>query len=329
MSTTLNTFIETSSHMKARELSRVMSSLCVAAKEICVELTKVGVFESAHAHGQKNIHGEVQKHLDIVANQICADAFSECALIAGFASEEEHSFVNVMSANNLKNQYLVVIDPVDGSSNIDVNIPVGTIFSLYSCAGITESELNEKHFLQGGREQVASGYFIYGAALMLVLTFGEGVHVFTYDPDLDDFIVVFEKITFEDGGAMVSLNEGHLLSMPSYIQNYIQSCKSEQTRLKEPYTMRYVGSFVADFHRNVFYNGMYLYPPNKKSPQGKLRLLYECYPVAFLAEQASGRATDGVQNILDIQPTDLHQTTAFYCGPEDMMRELESFKTSH
>ncbi len=324
MSVTITSFIEASSRPESHKLTSIMSSLCVAAKEIYVELTKVGVFESTHALGQKNIHGEVQQHLDVVANHICRNAFASCEHIAGFASEEEHSFVNVSTKNDVKGQYLLVIDPVDGSSNIDVNIPVGTIFSLYSCDEISDKTLSEQHFLQGGRKQTASGYFIYGAALMLVLTFGEGVQVFTYDPDLDEFIVVFEKIEFESDGAMVSLNEGHLTTMPLYVQKYVQQCKTEQTRLGAPYTMRYVGSFVADFHRNVFYNGIYLYPPNNSSPSGKLRLLYECYPLAFLAEQAKGRATDGVQNILDVEPTDLHQTTPFYCGPDDMMQELES-----
>ena len=326
MSVSLSAFIQSSSHTHANELSRIMSSLCNASVLICQELTKVGVFESTHAQGQKNIHGEVQKHLDVLANQICADEFLKCDLIAGFASEEEDSFVSVNTGQNLQEQYVVVIDPVDGSSNIDVNIPVGTIFSIYGCSEISENTLAEQHFLQGGRKQTAAGYFIYGAALMLVLTYGEGVHVFTYDPDRKEFIVVFEKIAFEAGGAMLSMNEGHINSTPDYVQNYVSCCKSEKNRLGQPYTMRYVGSFVADFHRNVFYNGIYLYPQNAKSPQGKLRLLYECFPIAYLSEQALGEATDGDQKILDLTPTDLHQTSPFYCGPTDMMEELKSFQ---
>ena len=215
------------------------------------------------------------------------------------------------------------MDPLDGSSNIDVNVSVGTIFSIYRRVTPVGTPVKLKDFLQKGNEQVAAGYIIYGTSTMLVYTTGDGVNGFTLNPAIGTFYLSHPQIKFPNEGTIYSVNEGNYIHFPQGIKNYIKYCQMEENN--RPYTSRYIGSLVSDFHRNMIKGGIYLYPTSTKNPQGKLRLLYECNPMAFLAEQASGKASDGSSRIMDIIPTELHQRVPFVCGSMSMVEKAESF----
>ena len=215
------------------------------------------------------------------------------------------------------------MDPLDGSSNIDVNVSVGTIFSIYRRVTPVGTPVQLEDFLQTGNEQVAAGYIIYGTSTMLVYTTGDGVNGFTLNPAIGTFYLSHPQIKFPNEGTIYSVNEGNYIHFPQGIKNYIKYCQMEENN--RPYTSRYIGSLVSDFHRNMIKGGIYLYPTSTKNPQGKLRLLYECNPMAFLAEQASGKASDGSSRIMDIIPTELHQRVPFVCGSMSMVEKAESF----
>jgi fructose-1,6-bisphosphatase I len=215
------------------------------------------------------------------------------------------------------------MDPLDGSSNIDVNVSVGTIFSIYRRVTPVGTPVKLQDFLQKGNEQVAAGYIIYGTSTMLVYTTGDGVNGFTLNPAIGTFYLSHPQIKFPNEGTIYSVNEGNYIHFPQGIKNYIKYCQMEENN--RPYTSRYIGSLVSDFHRNMIKGGIYLYPTSTKNPQGKLRLLYECNPMAFLAEQASGKASDGSSRIMDIIPTELHQRVPFVCGSMSMVEKAESF----
>ena len=215
------------------------------------------------------------------------------------------------------------MDPLDGSSNIDVNVSVGTIFSIYRRLTPVGTPVQDQDFLQKGNEQVAAGYIIYGTSTMLVYTTGDGVNGFTLNPAIGTFYLSHPQMQFPKHGTIYSVNEGNYIHFPQGIKNYIKYCQMEEG--DRPYTSRYIGSLVSDFHRNMIKGGIYLYPTSSKNPNGKLRLLYECNPMAFLAEQASGKASDGTTRILDIQPTELHQRVPFVCGSSAMVDKAEDF----
>ena len=215
------------------------------------------------------------------------------------------------------------MDPLDGSSNIDVNVSVGTIFSIYRRVSPAGSPAQNIDFLQAGHHQVAAGYIIYGSSTMLVYTTGNGVHGFTYDPSLGVFCLSHENMKIPADGRIYSINEGNYSRFPLGIKTYIKYCQEENTQEQRPYTSRYIGSLVADFHRNLLKGGIYLYPSTAAYPQGKLRLLYECNPMAFLIEQAGGLASDGQRRILDILPTELHQRVPFFVGSTKMVEDVE------
>jgi fructose-1,6-bisphosphatase I len=217
----------------------------------------------------------------------------------------------------------VLIDPLDGSSNIDVNVSVGTIFSIYRRISPVGTPVTLEDFLQPGRKQVAAGYVVYGTSTMLVYTTGHGVNGFTLNPALGVFYLSHPNMRFPEKGKIYSINEGNYVHFPVGIKKYIKYCQEEKD--DRPCTSRYIGSLVSDFHRNMIKGGVYLYPSTSKHPNGKLRLLYECNPMAFLAEQAGGRASDGYRDILDIQPTELHQRTPFYVGNKEMVDRIEEF----
>jgi fructose-1,6-bisphosphatase I len=213
----------------------------------------------------------------------------------------------------------VLMDPLDGSSNIDVNVSVGTIFSIYRRISEPGEPVNIEDFLQPGVNQVAAGYVVYGSSTMLVYTTGHGVHGFTYDPTLGSFCLSHENIRIPEQGSIYSINEGNYIKFPEGVKKYLKFCQEKDADTRRPYTSRYIGSLVSDFHRNMLKGGIYIYPSGTSNPNGKLRLLYECNPLAFMAEQAGGKATDGFRRIMEIKPTELHQRTPYFVGSSKMV----------
>ena len=306
------------------ELSRLINSIRLAAKVVNYEVNKAGLVDILGAACESNIQGEDQQKLDVYANEKFIQTLVNRNIVCGIASEEEEDFISINSSDkNHQNKYVVLIDPLDGSSNIDVNVSVGTIFSIYRRVTPLGSPVQIEDFLQKGIEQVAAGYIIYGTSTMLVYTTGDGVNGFTLSPAIGTFYLSHPQIKFPREGIIYSVNEGNYVHFPQGIKNYIKYCQMEEGN--RPYTSRYIGSLVSDFHRNMIKGGIYLYPTSTKNPQGKLRLLYECNPMAFLAEQAEGKASDGSCRIMDILPTQLHQRVPFVCGSISMVEKAESF----
>jgi len=306
------------------ELSRLINSIRLAAKVVNYEVNKAGLVDILGAACDTNIQGEDQQKLDVYANEKFIQTLVNRNIVCGIASEEEESYISINSNDqNHQNKYVVLMDPLDGSSNIDVNVSVGTIFSIYRRVTAVGTPVLEEDFLQKGSEQVAAGYIIYGTSTMLVYTTGDGVNGFTLNPAIGTFYLSHPQMQFPKQGTIYSVNEGNYIHFPQGIKNYIKYCQMEEE--DRPYTSRYIGSLVSDFHRNMIKGGIYLYPPSSKNPNGKLRLLYECNPMAFIAEQASGKASDGIQRILDIQPTELHQRVPFVCGSSTMVDKVEDF----
>ncbi|AGH72470.1 class 1 fructose-bisphosphatase [Edwardsiella piscicida] len=307
------------------ELTALLSAIKLGAKIIHRDINKAGLVDIIGASGAENIQGEVQMKLDLYANEKLKAALKARGEVAGIASEEEDDIVIFEGdrANNAK--YVVLMDPLDGSSNIDVNVSVGTIFSIYRRITPLGTPVTREDFLQPGNRQVAAGYVVYGSSTMLVYTTGNGVHAFTYDPSLGVFCLSHERLRFPHSGNMYSINEGNYIKFPLGVKKYIKYCQEQDSATQRPYTSRYIGSLVADFHRNLLKGGIYIYPSTASHPQGKLRLLYECNPMSFLAEQAGGKATDGFRRILDIVPDALHQRCPFFVGSCAMVEDAERF----
>lgn len=324
---TLGEFIienQSSFKYSSGELSSLLNSIRLAAKIVNHDVNKAGLVDIIGAAGDVNIQGEDQQKLDVYANDKFIQTLIKRNIVCGIASEEEDSFITVNSQDeNHQNKYVVLIDPLDGSSNIDVNVSVGTIFSIYRRVTPVGTPVTLKDFLQKGSKQVAAGYIIYGTSTMLVYTTGAGVNGFTLNPAIGSFYLSHPNMKFPEDGHIYSVNEGNYLQFPQGIKNYIKYCQREED--DRPYTSRYIGSLVSDFHRNMIKGGIYMYPQSSKNPNGKLRLLYECNPMAFLAEQANGKASDGFNRILDIEPTALHERTPFICGSKNMVEKAESF----
>ena len=308
------------------ELSRLMNSIRLAAKMVNHEVNKAGLVDITGAVGGKNIQGEDQQKLDVLANKIFIESLVNREIVCGIASEEEDDFITVEGLRkDNNNNYVVLMDPLDGSSNIDVNVSVGTIFSIYRRISAVGTPVTIEDFLQPGNQQVAAGYIVYGTSTMLVYTTGHGVNGFTLNPALGTYYLSHPNMTFPENGNIYSVNEGNYIHFPQGIKNYIKYCQEEKA--DRPYTSRYIGSLVSDFHRNMIKGGVYIYPETTKSPKGKLRLLYECNPMAFIAEQAGGCASDGFERILDVKPTELHQRVPFVCGSKSMVKKVEEFMT--
>ena len=326
-SQTLGEFIiknQTSFKYSSGELSSLINSIRLAAKVVNHEVNKAGLVDIIGVTGNENIQSEKQQKLDVYANEKFISTLINRNIVCGIASEEEDNFISINSNDkNNQNKYVVLIDPLDGSSNIDVNVSVGTIFSIYRRKSKIGSEVILDDFLQKGRNQVAAGYIIYGTSTMLVYTTGNGVNGFTLNPAIGTFYHSNSNLKIPAEGNIYSINEGNYLQFPDYVKKYIKYCQQEKE--DRPYTSRYIGSLVSDFHRNMIKGGIFLYPQTSKNPNGKLRLLYECNPIAFICEQAGGLATNGNENILDINPKELHQRTPFYCGSEKMMKQLQNF----
>ena len=307
-------------------LTGILSSIRLVAKVIHRDINRAGLtLDILGNAGHENVQGEAQMKLDVFANDTMKRALMAREEVAGFASEEEENFVAFDTERGRNARYVILTDPLDGSSNIDVNVAVGTIFSIYRRVSPIGTPVTLEDFMQPGNKQVAAGYVVYGSSTMLVYTTGNGVNGFTYDPSLGVFCLSHENIQIPPSGKIYSINEGQYLKFPMGVKKYIKYCQEEDKATQRPYTSHYIGSLVSDFHRNMLKGGIYIYPNATNYPNGKLRLLYEGNPMAFLAEQAGGIATDGYTRILDIIPTALHQRSPLFLGSRDMVEKAQEF----
>jgi fructose-1,6-bisphosphatase I len=293
------------------ELSGVLYDLALAAKMIANKVRSAGLADILGATDNENVQGEIQQKLDVLSNEIIVKAMDHGGRLCAMASEEEPGIIQIPDRFKC-GKYCLLFDPLDGSSNIDVNVPVGTIFSVVR--KITRGRAGElEDMLQPGRRQVAAGYVIYGSSTMLVYTTGQGVHGFTLDPSIGEFLLSHPNIRVPDPGRYLSVNDSYEQLWDDRVRSVMRKYKGLDGD-RRAMSSRYVGSLVADFHRNLLGGGIFAYPPNTKTPRGKLRLLYEASPLAFIMEQAGGAAIDGHMRILDVQPTELHQRTPLYIG---------------
>ncbi|MCH8531858.1 MAG: class 1 fructose-bisphosphatase [Saccharospirillum sp.] len=308
------------------ELSALFSAIRLAAKIIHRHINKAGLIDIAGLAGERNVQGEEQAKLDVMANDTFKAALAARGVVCGIASEEEDHYILLDDGLNKESKYIVLMDPVDGSSNIDVNVSVGTIFSIYRRKSPVGTTVTDEDFFQPGTEQVAAGYVIYGSSTMLVYTTGNGVNGFTFDPTLGVFYLSHPDMRTPETGQIYSVNEGNYVHFPDGVKKYIKYCQVEDEASNRPYTSRYIGSLVSDIHRNLIYGGIYLYPSSSRYTNGKLRLLYECNPISFLVEQAGGRAVcEAGKRVLEIKPTSLHQRVPFFAGSTAMVADLENF----
>lgn len=301
------------------EFSSLLSAIRLASKVVNQQVNKAGLMSHIlGSAGGQNVQGEDQQKLDVFANNQFIKALAGRRVVCGIASEENDEYIPI----NNDGRYIVAMDPLDGSSNIDVNVSIGTIFSIYHRITPVGQQVRAEDFLQKGTRQVAAGYVIYGSSTMLVYTTGNGVNGFTYDPGIGVYFLSHPDMKIPATGKIYSINEGNINKSSAGIKAYVDYCKETDTATKRPYSGRYIGSLVADFHRNLIKGGIYIYPATTDAPAGKLRLLYECNPLAFLVEQAGGKATDGKNRIMDIQPTDLHQRVPLVVGSENMVNKV-------
>lgn len=309
------------------ELSRLLNDIAVASKVVSKDVRRAGLTENIlGAEGSTNIQGEEQQKLDVIADRQFINMFKAGGEVCGIASEENDEFMAFTSETSKKGKYVVLFDPLDGSSNIDVNVSIGTIFSIYRRKSEAGSEATLEDMLQVGRDQVAAGYVLYGSSTMLVYTTGRGVNGFTLDPSIGEFCLSHPNMKMPEDGRIYAMNEGNINQCHPGIKKYVESfCQQTLPGAKRPYSGRYIGSLVADFHRNLIKGGIYIYPDTTTDPEGKLRLLYECNPLAFIAEQAGGLATTGKERVLAIQPDRLHQRIPFFVGSRNMVEQAMSF----
>ena len=305
------------------QLTRMFNAITLASKVMNSQINKAGLVDELMGKvGTENVQGEEQKKLDVYANKIFINALGARNEVCGIASEEEEETIIFENESGVNGKYVVLIDPIDGSSNIEVNVSIGTVFAIYRRISPIGKPAVLEDFLQKGRQQVAAGYVIFGSSTMLVFTTGNGVNGFTYDPSIGVFYLSHPEIKIPESGTIYSINEGNYAYFSDRMKAYIDYCKSIDIATNRPYTGRYIGSMIADLHRNLLKGGIYLYPNSQKSPNGKLRLLYECNPMAFIIEQAGGVATNGEKAILDIKPTEIHERTPFYAGSVEMIQQL-------
>jgi fructose-1,6-bisphosphatase I len=310
------------------ELSRLLRDIGIAAKIVNREVNKAGLMDILGDVGTVNIQGESQKKLDVFANEQFIAALKsggECCIVA---SEENEKIIQIDGEVSKNAKYIVAMDPLDGSSNIDVNVAVGTIFSIYRRFS-TDGKATLNDVLQKGTEQVAAGYIIYGSSTMLVYTTGKGVNGFTLDPSIGEFCLSHPEMKIPENGVIYSINEGNYIHFPEGVKKYLKYCQVEDEQTLRPYTSRYIGSMVADVHRNMIKGGIFIYPTTSSAPNGKLRLVYECNPMAFIIEQAGGRATDGFNRILDKTVTTLHQRSAIFIGSKNMVLKIEELMQTY
>ena len=306
------------------ELTDLLNDVAFAAKLVRKEVVRAGLVDILGYTGSTNVQGEEVKKLDLFANEKIISAIGQHGRFAIMGSEENEGII--IPPKNESGNYALLFDPLDGSSNIDVNVSVGTIFSIYKLKGDDPGKASLSDCLQHGYEQVAAGYVIYGSSVVMVYTTGHGVHGFTYDPTIGEFLLSHENIITPKSGKYYSINEGSYAQFNEGTKKYLDYIKEEDPATNRPYSTRYIGSLVADFHRNLLTGGVFIYPPTTKHLKGKLRLMYEANPLAFICEQAGGRATNGRDRILDIQPLELHQRTPLYIGSVDDVIIAEEFE---
>ncbi len=307
------------------ELSGLLRDIGVACKIINREVNKAGLVDITGITGKINVQGEQVQQLDEFADNTLVECLRNSGQACGYASEEKESFHSIPTFSHANAKYVVLFDPLDGSSNIDVNVSIGTIFAIYRRHSDTK-ECSLKDFLQPGKELVAAGYVVYGSSTMLVYTTGNGVNGFTLDPSIGEFCLSHPNITIPEEGTIFSCNVGQFSLYPDFVKKYIRFCMSED-RIQAPLSLRYIGSLVADFHRNLIKGGIFMYPQSALHQQGKLRLLYEANPMAFIIEQAGGKASTGTRDILDIIPSELHQRVPLFIGSKNMVEQVEKYCT--
>jgi fructose-1,6-bisphosphatase I len=307
------------------ELSGLLRDIGLAAKRINVEVNKAGLADILGEDGSVNVQGEDVQKLDVFANNQLMGTLRHGISCAGVGSEELENLVPFDDDVSTASKYVCLFDPLDGSSNIDVNVSIGTIFSVYRRLTEVGTVVNESDFLQKGINQVAAGYIVYGSSTMLVYATRRGVNGFTLDPSIGEFCLSHPDIRCPEFGKIYSVNYGNRINFLPGVQQYIAHCEQKSAMGEEGYTQRYIGSLVADVHRNLIKGGIFMYPQTADKPSGKLRLMYECNPFAFIMEVAGGRATNGTKRILDIQPTHVHERSPLFIGSSGMMNELDSF----
>jgi fructose-1,6-bisphosphatase I len=306
------------------ELASLLRDVGLAAKRVNVEVNKAGLVDILGDAGTVNVQGEDVKKLDIYANNQFMGVLQHGISCAGIASEELDDFVAFNDPLSNNSKYVCLFDPLDGSGNIDTNVSIGTIFCVYRRVTPKGTPATAEDFLQPGKEQIAAGYIVYGSSTMLVYATRRGTNGFTLDPSIGEFTLSHPNIKCPEQGKIYSVNHGNFFQYDEGVKKYIDRCQKKSKTDGGPYTQRYIGSMVADVHRNLIKGGIFMYPGTTDKPKGKLRLLYECNPFAFIAEVSGGKATNGKQRILDIKPTELHQRSPLFIGSRGMMEELES-----
>ncbi len=310
------------------EFSRLLNDIGIAAKIVNRDVNRAGLSNILGFEGSVNVQGESQKKLDVMANNEFIKALRSGKQCAAIISEENDDVVLFDDETTKNAKYIVAIDPLDGSSNIEVNVPIGTIFAIYKRKSVG-TKISREDVLQAGNDLVCGGYIIYGSSTIMVYTTGQGVNGFTYDPTCGLFILSHENMKIDEDGGIYSINEANYIYFPEGVKKYIKYCQEDDAATNRPYTTRYIGSLVADFHRNLLRGGIYIYPGTLKNPLGKLRLMYECVPMAFIAEQAGGMASDGFQRILDMKPKDIHQRCPLFIGSKNMVEKAEKMMHEH
>ncbi len=307
------------------ELSMLLKDIALAAKRVNVEVNKAGLVDILGDAGEVNVQGEDVKKLDIFANNQFIGVTRHGVSCAGVGSEENDDIVVFDDPLSNNSKYIMLMDPLDGSGNIDVNVSIGTIFSIYRRVSEKSTPVIINDFLQPGNQQIAAGYVIYGSSTMLVYATRISVNGFTLDPTIGEFTLSHPDIRCPETGSIYSVNHGNFWQYDEGIRKYINVCQKKEESEGGPYTQRYIGSMVADVHRNLIKGGIFMYPTTTDKPEGKLRLLYECNPLAYIVEKAGGKATNGTQRILDIKPKELHQRSSLFIGSLKMMEEMEFY----
>jgi fructose-1,6-bisphosphatase I len=307
------------------ELSALLRDLGLAGKIINKHVRKAGLADILGKHGATNVQGEEQMKLDVFANETLINILKNSTECAGIASEENDDHVCYEDTYSANSKYVVLFDPLDGSSNIDVNASIGTIFSIYRRVSPLGKPCTQEDFLQPGNKLMAAGYIIYGSSTMMVYATRMSVNGFTLEPSIGEFCLSHPNIRVPENGKIYSLNQGNTVKYSEGMQNFLNFCMESNKDEGRPYTHRYIGSMVADLHRTLIKGGIFIYPADKSSPKGKLRLQYECNPMTFIVEAAGGKGSDGRGNILDIIPTELHQRTPIFIGSKNMVNKALEF----
>jgi fructose-1,6-bisphosphatase I len=311
------------------ELSTLLRDIGLACKLINKQVNKAGLADILGAHGAVNVQGEEQMKLDIFANEVLISVLRNSAECAGIASEENDNIIIFQDEHSIQSKYVVMFDPLDGSSNIDVNASIGTIFCIYKRISEVGTPCNEQDFLQKGKQLMASGYVIYGSSTMMVYATRLGVNGFTLEQSIGEFCLSHRNMRCPENGKIYSINQGNTSKLSAPLQSYLQFCMEEDKASSRPYSHRYIGSMVADLHRTLIKGGIFMYPSDKSNTKGKLRLLYECNPMSYIIEMAGGKSSSGEEDILQIQPTELHQRVPIFIGSKNMVEHALGFLKSN